>query len=158
MIDTSKKYNKEAFGKDIFYLGQEEDGTNVWLEDFTWDCGWYWGGGYLETYTNNANPEAARDISSHSHFDGLGKDKNLFDGFKSRIVKTPLTDNELWQLCDLMQSFYTLRESAEWFKNGSSHYTSIKGSTPRPEMQTLCNSIIENEIAPKVRELVTPKN
>lgn len=156
MIQTKNKYKKHAFNKDIFYLGQDSNGENVWLEDFSWDCEWYWGGGYVERYTNNSKPERARDITSHTHFDGFGKGNiNLFDGFNNEIVKTPLTEKEIWQLCDLMKSFYTMQDSAEWFKNGKANYTDIEGAKPRPEMATLCNKIIEEEIAPKVRALLS---
>jgi hypothetical protein len=141
-----------------FLLGIDRQGSKVWLEDFSWDCGWYWGGGYLHTFTNNSNPEASRDISSHYHFDGInnGKNINLFDAFNEHFTKSVLSENEIWQLCDLMKSFYTMRESAEWFKDGKSNYTTIKGAKARPKMAKLCNWIIENEIIPKVKKLLTP--
>jgi hypothetical protein len=65
------KRKSHAFNKDIYLLGKNRYGELVWLESPTWDCGWYWGFGYVETYTNNKRPDLARDISSHSHFDGL---------------------------------------------------------------------------------------
>ncbi len=45
--------------KDKWYLGKLiGTGSRVYLEDFSWNCNWYWGGGYL--------------INSrfHAHFDG----------------------------------------------------------------------------------------
>ena len=57
--ERKKKMKKEkrfAFGKNIYLLGSDKDGVKYWLEEASWDCGWYWGFGYVETYTNNSNP------------------------------------------------------------------------------------------------------
>ena len=37
----------------FYLLGRDEEGINYWLEEPSWDCGWYWGFGYVETYTTN---------------------------------------------------------------------------------------------------------
>lgn len=120
-----KKKTTRAFGKEIYLLGKDAEGTLYWLEEPSWDCGWYWGFGYIETYTNNKNPHLARDINSHQHFDGLFMNKNKcsFDAFKEFFVETPLSDNEIWELCDYMKTFYSLKEVAELFKRGYSYYT-----------------------------------
>lgn len=65
----NKKISK-AFGKKIYLLGINEYNTKYWLEEPKWDCGWYWGFGYIETYTNNNNPLNSKDISSHQHWEG----------------------------------------------------------------------------------------
>jgi hypothetical protein len=64
-----KKEQNFAFGKDVFLLGQDKEGIKYWLEAPKFDCGWYWGFGYVETYTNNDNPGKAKDINSHQHID-----------------------------------------------------------------------------------------
>ena len=66
-----KKQKNHAFGKDIYLLGKDNGDTLYWLEAGSWDCKWYWGFGYVETYTNNNHPSRSRDISSHQHFDSL---------------------------------------------------------------------------------------
>ena len=43
--------------------------------------------------------------------------------FKDYFKETVLTDNEIWILCDLMMTFYTLRKTAELFRRGYSHQT-----------------------------------
>jgi hypothetical protein len=120
-----EKKTSKAFGKKVWLLGKDADGINYWLEEPSWDCGWYWGFGYVENYQNNRAPEKARDISCHQHFDGLflkgpscGRDV-----FKKILVETPLSDDEIWELCDYMRTYYTLREVAELFKHGYSYYT-----------------------------------
>ena len=115
----------EAFGKKQNLLGQK-DGIYYWLEEATWDCEWYWGLGYVETFTNNKNPHLARDINSHSHFDGMffKSNKNGYDSFKEFFDETVLSDEELWTLVECMKSLYTLSEYAELLHRGGSHYTS----------------------------------
>lgn len=106
-----KKKVSFAFGKKVYLLGKDKKGKFYWLEEPSWDCGWYWGFGYVETYTNNKNPHLAKDCASHSHFDRLFLNNNInaFDSFKDFFVETPLSDSEIWMLCDYMRTFYTLK-------------------------------------------------
>lgn len=114
-----KKEKNFAFGKNIYLLGEDKDGVRYWLEEASWDCGWYWGFGYIETYTNNKNPGQSRDIDSHQHFDGLFLKENIFDSFKNFFVKTPLNDKEIWELLGYMQEFYILRKYADFLHSGN---------------------------------------
>ena len=121
-----KKQVKKAFGKNVYLLGADKEGTYYWLEEATWDCGWYWGAGYVETYTNNKYPERSRDIESHQHFDVLflkGPEmcKDMFDEF---FNETPLNDGEKWKLLELMKTIYTLKEYSEVVYRGGSNITS----------------------------------
>ena len=119
------KLKAHAFGKDIYLLGRDANGTNYWLEEATWDCDWYWGGGYVETYTNNRNPERARDIESHQHFDDLFFKGNIngFTSFKNFFVETPFTNKEIFQICELMKAFYIAREYSDMVYRGGTNYT-----------------------------------
>ena len=47
------------------------DNESIFLSPPSWDCGWYWGFGYLD----NKN--------CHYHLSELSKDYNLFDGIKN---------------------------------------------------------------------------
>ena len=145
----SKKTNN-AFGKKIFLLGSDAEGTNYWLEEAKWDCGWYWGFGYVETYTNNKNPHLSKDIESHSHIDSsfMGQMQkydfekkcsinseyvhNIFDA--PTLVETTFTEKEGWQLSELFKSFYMLKQSAGMFRNGGCNVT----TNP-------CSELIKNE-------------
>jgi len=98
-------YNKIKLG--------EVDGVSIYLSPPSWDCGWYWGFGYL----GNKN--------CHYHVSGLFKDTNLYEGFKNHfgssfIVKN---DKDLWTLCELFRTFYYLKDAAELFRVGGSRYT-----------------------------------
>lgn len=124
MTGTKKKKTR-AFGKDIYFLGQDERGTNYYLEAATWDCGWYWGGGYVKTYTNNNNPSIARDTRSYQRFDRLffKGNKNGFDNFKEFFKVTPFNDSEIWKICELMKSFYIAQKYSDMLHTGGAHYT-----------------------------------
>jgi hypothetical protein len=145
----SKKTN-QAFGKEIFLLGRDEDGTNYWLEKAKWDCGWYWGFGYVETYSNNKNPHLSKDINSHQHIDSsfMGQMRkhdienkytintefihNIFDA--PILFETTFTEKEGWQLSELFKSIYTLKECAGMFNRGGCNVS-----------KNLCYELIKNE-------------
>ena len=77
----------------------------------SWDCDWYWGFGYLG---NN---------DCHYHVNGLDN-KNLYDAIKEHFGDT-LTikdDKKLWMFCELMATFYTLKETAEVLGRGGANY------------------------------------
>ncbi len=139
-VKVMDKREEEAFGKKVYLLGKRKGGELIWLEEAKWDCGWYWGFGYIEEYTNNQHPELSRDIMSHSHWSGLVGKQEYYDHEKGcfrlgsgyiahlndspDIVETVLTDGESWELADLMQTFYTLKKTASIYHSGNSHLTS----------------------------------
>jgi hypothetical protein len=108
-------------------LGQK-DGENIYLSPPSWDCGWYWGFGYL----GNKN--------CHYHVDGLEKIEtydfeksvrlyefvNLYDGFKKHFGNSFIVKREkdIWTLAELFKTFYNLKETAEILGRGGSHLTS----------------------------------
>lgn len=153
-----EKQVKRAFGKKIYYLGKGTDGLNYWLEAPSWDCGWYWGFGYVETYTNNKNPEAARDIRSHQHFDGLFLKRDIFNSFVN-FLETPLTEKEVWKLLELMKEFYTLREAAELLGRGGAHITEspVKEAIKQTEIAEKINKELIPAVTVAVLEILSPK-
>jgi hypothetical protein len=66
-MKTISDYNKILLGKN--------NGQDIYLSPPSWDCGWYWGFGYLGN--NNC----------HYHLSGLnkGKNQNLFDAIKEHF-------------------------------------------------------------------------
>jgi hypothetical protein len=93
------------------YIGTANN-EKIYLSAPSWDCGWYWGFGYLGN--NNC----------HYHVDGLSKDKNLFDSFKEHFSQHLIVrDSQLWTLCELFKTFYSLKEAAEILGRGGAHYT-----------------------------------
>jgi len=128
---------------DFYFLGTNKEGKKVWLEKPRWDCGWYWGFGYLETMRGNREPSKAIDIDMHTHWDSCVRDshrnaydwfelefgKTLTDSFNSKVKKEKgvkycrFTNSQLWTLCELIETVYTLKETAEVLGRGGSHYT-----------------------------------
>ena len=113
-----------AFGKNVYLLGKDSNGIAHWLEEASWRCEWYWGLGYVETYTNNDHPNISRDINGHQHFDSLifdNGDANAFDKFKGYFVETPFNDKEIWKILEIMKSLYLMKKYAEMLHSGSAH-------------------------------------
>lgn len=96
------------------YLMGKVDGENIYLSPPSWDCGWYWGFGYL----GNKN--------CHYHLSGLGKDKNqnMYNAIKTHFGNSlTISESKLWEFCELVQTAYTLKKTAEVLGRGASHYT-----------------------------------
>jgi hypothetical protein len=143
------KQTSRAFGKDIYLLGRDADGTTYWLEAPTWDCGWYWGFGYVETYTNNLHPEFALDISSHQHA--------THEFFESgTITDWTVSDKELWEIRELFAQFYTLRKTAEYFDQGKANVGNT--SVPlwkNPELVDEINNVRIPLISTQILEILS---
>ena len=96
-----------------YLLGEDADGTRYWLEEPTFDCGWYWGLAYLHTFTNNRQPTRSVDINSHEHFDSKFLDgKGYVDGYLNFFKKSVLDRHETYRLFELMECAYTLKKMA----------------------------------------------
>jgi len=107
---------KETKWIDDFTMGkaQTDDRHACKLRAPSWDCGWYWGIGYL----------GHRD--AHFHLNGVVKEHktNMFDALRLEFGDTLAIKDEkdLWTFCELMQTAYTLRETAEVLGRGGTHY------------------------------------
>lgn len=127
-------------------LGQN-GGENIYLSRPSWDCDWYWGFGYL----GNKN--------CHYHVDGLSKDKNLFDAFKKHFGNTLIVrDSELWTLCELFQTFYVLKETAEVLGRGGTHMTTnpcAKIITNKKEVERI-NEVVLPSIFEEIYKILIP--
>ena len=94
------------------YLG-ELDGEKVWLAPPSWECEWYWEYGYIQ------------NKHLHTHFSMLDTNDNLYNAIEKRFNGTfSLQDGNLWTFCELMQTYYYLRDIADVYSRGGSHYTS----------------------------------
>lgn len=155
-----EKVKKLIKGHQTYLLGKDADGIYHWLVAPSWDCGWYWGFGYVQAYSNNAHPEIARDIRSHQHFDGLfllNRDVNAFDAFKEFFKETPLSDDEIWLLVDYMDSFYNLQKTSTIVGRGYSYYTSrsFLDEVKNGDMVNTINKIMLPAIFAKIDALLS---
>lgn len=114
------------------------DGENIYLSAPSWDCGWYWGFGYL----GNKN--------CHYHVSGLqGKENiNMHDAFKKHFGDSlTIDDNKLWTVCELFKTFYALKETAEVLGRGGSHYTT----------NLIASLIINKKEVKRINEIIIPE-
>ena len=102
------------------FLGRDKEGTGYWLSSPSFDCDWYVGFGYIG---NN---------HLHTHLDSVlnetGKDWHsaMKEFFGDELTNKLSKDADLWKFCDLMKSFYTLKDAYELYHSGSSHLTTVK--------------------------------
>jgi hypothetical protein len=143
------KQTSRAFGKDIYLLGKDADGTTYWLEAPTWDCGWYWGFGYIVTYTDNLSPQFSRDLLSHQHA--------THEFFESgTITDWTVTDKELWEIRELFAQFYTLRKTAEYFGRGKAHVANTNVPLwKNPELVDEINKVRIPLISARILEILS---
>jgi hypothetical protein len=127
-MELINKKTYTAFNKNVYLIGVTDDNVYIWLEEPSWDCGWYWGFGYLETYTNNRYPHLSKDINSHSHFTNFDNNTSLNDYYE--LDKCVLSESDLFELKRLMKLALDLgneaRETkAKEYKNLSEIHTQI---------------------------------
>lgn len=94
--------------------GTYADGQFVYLTKHQWDCGWYWGFGYLG------------NSKTHFHFDSLlkGEAKTASELFSD----TKITNKEWWIIRDLFVQAYALQKAAEVYRHGG-HQSYQEGLT-----------------------------
>ena len=89
-------------------------GQKIYLEKHNFDCGWYWGFGYIGNHR------------LHTHFDNvfLNSTKNASEIFE----ETEITNDEWWIIRDLFVQAYALKECSAVYRHGG-FQTSKKGIT-----------------------------
>lgn len=133
-MTTTNWKNKVFFGK------RKEDNANIYLSAPTWDCGWYWGFGYLGNKNEHYHLSSYKQ-KTHCLTDDKGKfhlitesrNKNMYDCLKEDYELNPNILHHLWQFCELVSSAYSLKETAEILGRGGSHFTT-----------NVCKDIITN--------------
>lgn len=155
-----KKKKSYAFGKDIYLLGKDKFGQYRWLEKHSWECGWYWGFGYIESYTNNRNPRLSKDITEHTHFDYLffRGEKTHTDAFEDLFEECTLTKDEIWKVCELFSTAYKLKDAAGLFSMGSSGITdnALSSKLKNKEFAEKTNGML-NEVLNEVLKILDPE-
>jgi len=102
------------------------EGELIFLSKHQWNCGWYWGFGYIG------------NKKTHTHFDSVFLESGVL--VASEIFEnTKIKDSQWWILRDLFIQAYALKKCAEIYRLGG-HQTSKKGIT----------DIIKNDLKAKV--------
>ena len=127
-MKTKRQYKQKTF------LGIN-NGKKIYLTAPSWDCGWYWGFGYL------GNKDC------HYHVDSMEKDVPFYEKFEKHFGSTFIVrPSQKYLIAELFKTFYSLKETAEVLGRGGSHIT----SNP-------CKEIIKNESEVKrINEIVLP--
>ena len=140
-MKTTKFNEKISLGK--------VDGKNIYLSAPSWDCGWYWGFGYL------GNKDC------HYHVDGMNKDKNLYDAFIEHFGDTFIIKEEkdIWTLCELFKTFYVLKDTCEVLGHGGAHYTTnpLSDLIKNTKEVKRINENVMPQIFDKIYELLNKK-
>ncbi len=117
----------------------------IYLTSPSWDCGWYWGFGYL------GNKDCHYHLSGYAN----GRNINMYDALLADYDLNPtLLGNantfgsypRLWKFCELVKTAYTLKETAEVLGRGGSHYS----ENPRKDL------IINTEEVERINKVVLP--
>lgn len=168
--------------KKKWYLGsikKENGGGSVFLEDFSWDCGWYWSGGYIGNMHFHAHFDGAfldvPDIRGHilgnfvtpwTKLEDWQKENavvisngcSVWEDLSTFLDNPQYTKNEWWRIKDLFKQFYTLQKAAEVFQYGG-HCTS-QGRTEGELNKGMADSInahIRDIIIPAIRDALDKK-
>lgn len=168
--NTMAKMRATKLGKEVWLLGKDKDDMNLYLVKASWDCGWYWGFGYVQSYKRG-------DIEIHTHIDssfmGVQKvwdiDKNKFveTGYIHNIYDAPMlaettfSEEEGWQLSELFKQFYKFKEVAEILHRGGAGITTLcdylKIDYPEREARYKeINEVILPQIFEKIYSILTP--
>lgn len=125
------------------------DEEPIYLSPPKWDCGWYWGWGYLGNKNCHYHVEGLKKISKYNRDKQVFEYEfvNLKDGFDKHFKETfIIRPSHRWQFSELFETFYTLKEVAEVYNRGGSHLT----TNP-------CRDIIKNqEEVKRINEVILP--
>lgn len=103
-METIRRYKEKTL------LGKT-DGGYIYLTAPSWDCGWYWGFGYIG------------NKHLHTHLSSICKEKGFYDGIKDYFGKSlKIRPSDLWTFAELVKTFYSLKEAAETLGGGGSHF------------------------------------
>lgn len=98
---------------------------DVFIVRPTWDCGWYWGFGYLERWNARRG-----DIDFHTHIDSQfsenkkGHRCNWYEGMQELLDQGDVfvDDHDRWKFLEIVKTIYNLKMTAEVLGRGGSHY------------------------------------
>lgn len=98
-----------VFGETYYLLGEGVDGDKYYLRKATFDCAWYWAGGYIDVFNNTKT-----DVICHTHYDSGNINNHKFansDSFDKAFKITTLTEKETRKFHEFMQTFYIARKA-----------------------------------------------
>ena len=149
------------------YLGRTKDfDKKVFLSGFSWECGWYWGGGNISSKDFSAHFKDCFldtvDVRGHA----LGNFVSPWDNNSSAdsvIIRNGASvwedinvflndaqfENEWWYIKDLYRQFYAYRNAAEVYSRGGG-VTEVPDFLKNPKLGEKINDSIENVLIPEI--------
>lgn len=163
--------NKVYLGKTKSEFGRSEP---IYLFDFSWDCGWYWGGGYIGNKNMHCHFDGCflntPDIRGHSlgsfitpwsekpkYCDNpvvLTNGCSIWEPLSTFLDNPKFDEKTWWRVKDLFKQFYRLRDAAEVFRHGGN--CTPNGRTENEvnvEMAKSINLHIQNVVIPEIRKV-----
>ena len=133
---------------ETIYLGYNSRFGSTSLTKHSWDCGWYWGFGYL----GNKNCHWHTNSRIHQNRNEYDFKSSDFTQIKTHFQTTWLTQNQWWILRDLFIQAYALKKAAECFVYGGYQTSDAKdyritdselAKTINSKLEILLNNIWE---------------
>ena len=133
-------------GEKRMFLGRRKsDNAAIYLTKPSWDCNWYWGFGYL------GNSREHYHLSSYAN----GRNINMRDALLEDYDLNPRIEKQLWVFCELVETAYALKKTAEVLGRGGSHYTTnpLSDIIKNPDEVKRINEIVLPSIFNAIAEL-----
>jgi len=94
------------------YLGKNLMGDKIYLYKHKWECGWYWGFGYLGNKT------------LHTHWNSELREAEYQQ--KNMFRESIFDFNSFFEMVELMEQAYLLQKMAEVYRHGNCYITQTK--------------------------------
>lgn len=104
-----------VFGETYYLLGEGVDGDKYYLRKATFDCAWYWAGGYIDVFNNTKT-----DVICHTHYDSGNINNHKFansDSFDKAFKITTYIARKAMSLSDVGGVCITTNPLSEVIKN-----------------------------------------
>ncbi|HSH24240.1 MAG TPA: hypothetical protein VLA13_01685 [Massilibacterium sp.] len=151
-------------GKEIVFFGvRKSDNARIYITKPSWDCGWYWGFGYLGNRNEHYHLEDyQKKDRSFSVNGGLleviteARNINMYDALREDYELSPSILSNLWEFCELVKTAYTLKETAEVLRRGGSHYTQnpCADTIKNQDEYNRINNVVLPEIFKRLQEII----
>lgn len=136
-----------------FFGTRKSDGAKIYISAPSFDCGWYWGFGYLGNKNEHCHLSSYQtkehyfktETGEYIHITEK-RNKSMYDCLKDDYILNIKIRQNLWQFCELVATAYSLKETAEILGRGGSHYT----TNPAKDI------IINSDEVKRINEKVLP--
>lgn len=96
------------------------DNATVWLRVPSFDCDWYWGFGHLGNRNCYFRLNCLHSVTPTLRGTHRNMHDSLLDVFGDSLT---IRQENLWEFCEVAETIYGLKHSAEIFGYGGSSYT-----------------------------------